>query len=76
MPITLDTIRMLDADKSYYIANSTGTIKEATGWQKIKCFLGVGDGRAKAARLAEAIKTALLDSAGQTQNAELAASLD
>ena len=43
--ITLDNLRSLDANKSYYIANSTGQIKEAGLWQKFKCFVGVGDGR-------------------------------
>ena len=36
--------KALDADKSYYLANSTGDIKEAGAWQKFKCWLGVGDG--------------------------------
>ena len=29
MKLNLDTIRSLDANKSYYLANSTGEIKEA-----------------------------------------------
>ena len=38
--ITLDTIRSLDANKTYYLANSTGEIKEAGAWQRFKCFFG------------------------------------
>ena len=53
MPINLDTIRSLNANKTYYLSNSTGEIKEAGRWQKFKCFFGVGDGREKAATLAE-----------------------
>lgn len=30
MAINLDTIRSLDASKTYYLANSDGEIKEAT----------------------------------------------
>lgn len=48
----LNTIRSLDANKTYYIANSTGEIKEAGTWQKFKCFFGVGDGRDKVQKLA------------------------
>ena len=47
MELNLNTIRSLDANKTYYIANSTGQIKEAGAWQKFKCFLGVGDARDK-----------------------------
>ena len=45
MSLNIDTIRSLDASKTYYIANSTGEIKEAGVWQKFKCFFGIGDGR-------------------------------
>ena len=45
--VTIDTLRSLDAGKSYYLANSTGEIKEAGVWQKFKCFFGFGDGRDK-----------------------------
>ena len=33
MELNLNTIRSLDANKTYYIANSTGQIKEAGAWQ-------------------------------------------
>ena len=62
MAISIDTLRSLDANKSYYIANSTGEIKEAGAWQKFKCLFGIGDGRAKAAKLVDAVKATLLES--------------
>ena len=65
MNISLHTLRSLDANKSYYVANSTGEITEATAWQKFKCFLGIGDGRAKAAKVVDAVKNALLDASGK-----------
>jgi len=75
MNISLDTLRTLDANKSYYLANSTGEIKEAGAWQRFKCALGIGDGRTKVARLVEAVKTSLLEAAGQKQDATLNESL-
>ena len=42
MALSIDTILSLDANKSYYIANSTGEIAEATPWQKFKSFFGIG----------------------------------
>lgn len=71
MAISIDTIRSLKTSKTYYLANSTGEITEASKWQRFKCWLGVGDGRAKVARLAEAVKTTLLESAGLKAEAEL-----
>ena len=53
MAIALDTIRSLDASKTYYIANSTGEIKEAGAWQKFKCFFGIGAVRRPAAPVPE-----------------------
>ena len=76
MAISIDTIRSLKASKTYYLANSTGEITEASKWQRFKCWLGVGDGRAKVARLAEAVKTALLESAGLKADAELNTEID
>ena len=40
MALNIDTIRSLDANKTYYLANSTGQIKEAGAWQRFKCFFG------------------------------------
>ena len=74
--ITLDSIRSLDANKSYYLANSTGQIKEAGFWQKFKCFLGVGDGRAKVQKLIDQVKVSLLAASGETDNAALSSDIE
>ena len=60
MSITATTLAQLDANKSYYLSNTTGTIKEAGLWQRFKCWTGWGDGREKVQRLAGAVKFALL----------------
>ena len=64
MKLNSESILTLDANKTYYIANSTGEIKEAGLWQRFKCWLGVGDGREKVQRLAEQVKAALLADGG------------
>ena len=64
MQLNSASILTLDSSKAYYIANSTGEIKEAGLWQRFKCFTGFGDGRAKVRRLAEAVKEALLSDGG------------
>ena len=71
MELNLNTIRSLDANKTYYIANSTGQIKEAGAWQKFKCFLGVGDARDKVQKLVDGVKVALLKASGESDNAAL-----
>ena len=76
MKITATALTQLDASKDYYLSNTTGTIKEAGFWQHFKCWTGWGDGRAKAARLADAIKTALLEEAAIKSEAKLTAELD
>ena len=73
--ITLDTIRSLDANKTYYLANSTGQIKEAGAWQKFKCLFGVGDGRQKVQKLIDQVKVALLEASGESDNASLSADI-
>ena len=75
MPINFDTLRSLNANKTYYLSNSTGTIKEAGAWQKFKCFFGVGDGREKAAKLIDAVKIALLDASDKIADTNLDASI-
>ena len=74
--ITLDTIRSLDANKTYYLANSTGQIKEAGAWQKFKCFLGLGDARDKVQKLVDGVKVALLKASGESDNAALTAAIE
>ena len=75
MPINLDTIRSLNANKTYYLSNSTGEIKEAGGWQKFKCFFHFGDGREKATKLVKAVKTALLEASGKISDTNLDTSI-
>lgn len=75
MALSIDTILSLDASKSYYIANSTGEIAEATPWQKFKSFFGIGDGRHKAAKLLDEVKVALLQASGETDNTALSADI-
>ena len=64
MNISLSTLSELQAGRSYYLSNTTGTIKRTTLWQWFKCATGFGDGREKVRRLAVAVRDALLDSAG------------
>ena len=76
MKLNSESILKLDANKAYYIANSTGEIKEAGLWQKFKCFFGVGDGRAKVQRLAEEVKAALLRDGGVESESKLNEEID
>ena len=75
MALNIDTIRSLDANKTYYLANSTGQIKEAGAWQKFKCFFGIGDARQKVQNLIDAVKIALLKEVGESDNAKLTADI-
>jgi len=71
MKINATTLQNLNANESYYLSSTTGEIKQA-GWiQKLKCFFGIGDGRAKAAALAERVKEALLADGAIESEAEL-----
>ena len=71
MPIDSTTLRLLDPNKSYYLSNTTGEIKEAGVIQKLRCLFGVGGGRAKAAALAQRVKTALLAEAETNCDSQL-----
>ena len=71
MNITLSTLSQLDAGRSYYLSNTTGTIKRTNLWQWFKCVTGLGDGRAKAQRLADLVKTSILANADLQQDAAL-----
>ena len=70
MNITAASLSRLEAG-NYYLSNTTGTIKKANFWQWIKCLTGLGDGRAKAQRLADAVKASLLANAELKQDAVL-----
>ena len=76
MSLNIDTIRSLDANKTYYLANSTGQIKEAGAWQKFKCFFGVGDGRQKVQNLIDAVRLSLLEASGESDNAALSTDIE
>ena len=71
MALNIDTIRSLDASKTYYLANSTGQIKEAGAWQKFKCYFGIGDARQKVQKLIDQVKVALLAASHESDNAAL-----
>jgi hypothetical protein len=75
MPIDSSALLRLDPNKSYYLSNTTGEIKEAGVVQWLRCKLGVGGGRTKAAALAERIKTALLAEAAATSDSQLEADI-
>ena len=75
MPIDSNTLLRLDPNKSYYLSNTTGEIKEAGVVQWFRCLLGVGGGRAKAAALAERVKSAILAEAAATSDSQLDADI-
>ena len=75
MPIDSSALLRLDPNKSYYLSNTTGEIKEAGVVQWLRCKLGIGGGRTKAAALAERIKTALLAEAAATSDSQLEADI-
>ena len=70
MNISLDTLSRLSANRTYYLSDE-GTIKKTGLLQWFKCVTGWGDGRAKAQRLAQAVKQSLLASAGIAHDATL-----
>ena len=70
MNISLDTLSRLSANRSYYLSDE-GTIERTGLLQWFKCVTGWGDGRAKAQRLAQAVKQSLLASAGIANDATL-----
>ena len=75
MNISLSTLSQLQAGRSYYLSNTTGTIKRTNLWQWFKCVTGFGDGREKAQRLADAVKASLLANADLKQDAALSADI-
>ena len=70
MNISLDTLSRLSANRTYYLSDE-GTIERTGLLQWFKCVTGWGDGRAKAQRLAQAVKQSLLASAGIAHDATL-----
>lgn len=47
MEISIATLSQLEAGRSYYLSNTTGTIKRTGLWQWFKCVTGFGDGPRK-----------------------------
>lgn len=70
MNINTTTLQNLDANSSYYLSRS-GEIKRSGIGQWLKCFFNIGDGRAKAAALADRVKAALLADGGIESEAAL-----
>ena len=64
--INIDTLKNLDANKTYFLSSKTGEVKEASLWMRFKCAIGVQSARQKVANLIDAVRTALLDAAGKT----------
>ena len=62
--VSVAALRNLDADKTYFLSSTTGEIKEASCWMRFKCAIGVKSAREKVGNLVEAVRTALLQSAG------------
>lgn len=73
--INLDSINQLDANKRYFLSSSTGEIKEASFWMRIKCALGFSSALAKVNNLVEAVKTTLLENAGKNSDTTLDADI-
>ena len=55
--LNLDTIRNLDASKTYFLSSTTGQIKEASLWMRFKCAIGVQSARQKVNSLVDAVRT-------------------
>ena len=73
--VNLDTIKNLDASKTYFLSSTTGEVKEASFWMRFKCAIGVQSARQKVANLVDAVRTTLLDSAGKMTDDTLATAL-
>ena len=70
MNINTTTLQNLDPNSSYYLSRS-GEIKRSGIGQWLKCFFNIGDGRAKAAALADRVKAALLADGGVESDTNL-----
>ena len=69
--VTLADINRLDANKRYFLSSTTGRIKEASIFMKIKCALGICGAKEKVANLIEAVKTTLLRDVGKPADEQL-----
>ena len=73
--VNLDTIKNLDASKTYFLSSTTGQVKEASFWMRFKCAIGVQSARQKVNNLVDAVRTTLLDAAGKMTDDTLATAL-
>ena len=69
--VNLDALKNLRADKQYFLSSTTGEIKEASIWMRIKCAIGVSSARQKVSNLVDAVRTSLLDAAKLNSSATL-----
>ncbi len=70
MDLSVNNLLNLDNNKSYYMTQDN-QIKESGIFHKIKCFFNIGDARGGTQRLIQAVKTALEESTGLSNNAAL-----
>lgn len=73
--VNLDAINALDSNKRYFLSSSTGEIKEASIFMRIKCAFGFSSALSKVSKLVEAVKNTLLENAGKTSDAVLDADI-
>lgn len=69
--VNLDTLNGLSANKKYFLSSTTGEIKEASIWMRMKCAIGVASARQKVSNLVDAVRTSLLNAAEQARNKAL-----
>lgn len=69
--LNLSKINSLDANKLYFLSSTTGEIKEAGFWMRLKCKLGFSSVQQKINNLVDAVRSTLLDSSGAKRDAAL-----
>ena len=69
--VNLDALKNLDADKRYFLSSTTGEIKEASIWMRMKCAIGIKSAQQKVANLVDAVRATLLDAAGANKDERL-----
>ena len=74
--VNLDALRNLDAGKKYFLSTTTGEVKAASIWMRMKCAIGVKSAQQKVANLVDAVRSTLLDAAGATRDERLDADID
>ncbi len=69
--MNINTLKNLDSGKMYFLSSTTGEVKEASLWMRMKCAMGDKSARQKVANLVDAVRTSLLNAAGSTQDEKL-----